>query len=118
MSFNFYDKFSSAHGVLKAVASSQEMVSGNIANSHTPGYTAKSLSFSQLIGNQHNPFETRLARKMGSSQSPMAVGETGLPVDLRKEMITMQKNMLFYSMATRRTSSIFNTLRTASQIGR
>lgn len=100
---------------LKAISERQKLVTNNVANAHTPGYTAKEVSFSDLL-NADSPFETRLSQEMGQ-RMPEATS-TGMPVDLQKEMIQMQKNMLFYGMASRRASTIINTLKTASQIGR
>ena len=100
---------------LKAISERQKLVTNNVANAHTPGYMAKDISFSDLL-QMDNPFETRLSQEMGK-RTPEA-NSTGLPVDLQKEMIEMQKNMLFYGMASRRVSTVFNTLKTASQIGR
>ncbi len=113
-----FGKFNPISNVLNAISSNQKLVSGNVANAHTPGYTAKSTTFSQLLYNQHSPFETTMSKKMGSSLQPLGTMETGETVNMKHEMITMQKNMLFYSMTTRRAASIFNMLRTSSQIGR
>src|ERR1044072_418013 len=101
---------------LNAISERQRLSSANIANAHTPGYTAKHVSFADLLKTD-NPFEIALSQKMGSKLVE-SNEDTGTPVDLQKELIDMQKNMLFYSMTTRRASTIFNTLKTASQIGR
>lgn len=112
------DYFENIGSVIHSIARRQEVNSNNVANANTPGYQAKSLSFSDVLGNLNNPFETRMSHKMGSSNIALDETSTGMPVDLQKELIEMQKNTLFYSVATRRASTIFNTLRTASQIGR
>jgi flagellar basal-body rod protein FlgB len=101
---------------LKAISQRQQVTSANIANAHTPGYTAKELSFNDILGSLNNPFETQLAHKMNGSTAEAA--STGVAVDMQKELIEMQKNTLFYSMATRRASTIISTLKTATQIGR
>lgn len=101
---------------LGAISSRQKTTSANLANAHTPGYTAKSVSFSDLLQGD-NPFETRLSQQMGSHIGGVG-SDSGASVDVQKELIDMQKNMLFYSMTTRRASTIFNTLKTASQVGR
>lgn len=118
MGFDPYAKFTPVLDTLNAISRRQQMISGNIANVHTPGYTAKTAEFSDLLFNVSSPFETKLAKQMGASLSPMSAQDSGEPVNLQKEMLQMQKNMLFYSMTTRRAASIFNSLRTASQIGR
>jgi flagellar basal body rod protein FlgB len=101
---------------LGAISERQRLTSANIANAHTPGYTARSISFADLLKTD-NPFETDLSQKIGSKLSEIST-DTGTPVDIQKELIDMQKNMLFYSMTTRRASTIFNSLKAASQVGR
>jgi flagellar basal body rod protein FlgB len=102
--------------LLRAISQRQSLSSANIANAHTPGYTARSASFSELLKSD-NPFETDLSRKMGSQISALST-DTGLPVDLQKELIEMQKNYLYFSMVSRRASSIINNIKAASQVGR
>jgi flagellar basal body rod protein FlgB len=101
---------------LSAISEKQRMTSANIANANTPGYLAQSVSFSDLLKADH-PFETVLSEKMGSKLIEEG-GTTGMPVDMQKELIEMQKNLLFYSMVTRRASTIFNGLKTAAGVGR
>jgi flagellar basal body rod protein FlgB len=101
---------------LSAISERQKMTSANIANAHTPGYTAKSASFSDLL-QASNPFETDLSQKLGSRVAEVNYN-SGTPVDLQKELIEMHKNFLFYSMVTRRASSIFTGLKAAAQAGR
>jgi flagellar basal-body rod protein FlgB len=101
---------------LSAISAKQRLTSANIANAQTPGYTARDMSFAEVL-KTNNPFETQLSMKMGSKLSEMN-NNTGAPVDLQKELVDMQKNLLFYSMVTRRAASVFNTLKNASQVGR
>lgn len=102
--------------MLNAISERQKVVSSNLANANTPGYTAKEVSFAQLLEKMDSPFETRLSHKMGSVE-PIETS-SGNPVSLQKELIEMQKNSLFYGMATRRISTVFTLLKSASQIGR
>lgn len=101
---------------LTSISARQRLTSANIANAQTPGYTAREMSFAEVL-KADNPFETNLSQKMGSKLNEMN-NNTGLPVDLQKELVDMQKNLLFYSMTTRRAASVFNTLKNASQVGR
>ncbi|WP_303674013.1 flagellar basal body rod protein FlgB [Vampirovibrio chlorellavorus] len=101
---------------LNAISSRQKLTSANIANAHTPGYTARSASFAEVL-KAENPFETNLSQRMGSKLSEMN-HNTGTPVNLQKELVDMQKNLLFYSMTTRRAASIVTVLKSASQVGR
>lgn len=116
---SFFGNNSSLTGViaaLNAVSERQKVSSANLANAQTPGYTAKHVSFADLLRTD-NPFETQLSQEMGS-QAMVSEADSGQPVDIQRELIEMQKNTLFYSMVTRRASSIFNALRTAGQVGR
>lgn len=101
---------------LKAISEKQKVTSNNLANAHTPGYLAKEVNFSDLLNGMNNPFETQLSQKMGTTMSDSM--STGMPVDMQKEMIEMQKNLLFYNMTTRRASTIFTLLKSATQVGR
>ena len=101
---------------LAAISQRQRVNAANLSNAATPGYTAKEVSFADILRTD-NPFETAMSQRMGGKITEISA-ETGVPVSIQKELIEMQKNMLFYSMATRRTSTIFNGLKTASQIGR
>lgn len=110
------DNIKSAGSILTAITERQRMVSNNLANASTPGYTAQKTSFADLLGSMDSPFETPLSRKMGSVR-PMETS-TGEPVSLQKELMDMQKNLLFYNMTTRRLTTVITGLKTASQIGR
>lgn len=101
---------------LSAISARQKLTSANIANAQTPGYTAREMSFSEVL-KADNPFETHLSQSMGSKLSEMN-NNTGTPVDLQKELVEMQKNLLFYSMITRRAASVVTSLKSASQVGR
>jgi flagellar basal-body rod protein FlgB len=103
--------------LLSAISERQRINGANIANAQTPGYRARSVSFAELLG-EENPFETPLAAKMGSHMPEMDTRITESPVELQKELIETQKNLLFYNMAVRRASTIVTGLKTASQVGR
>ncbi len=102
--------------MLSATSDRQKMTTNNIANVNTPGYTARDASFAELLGQLDSPFETKLSQQMGGTHS--SDHDTGQPVNLQKELIDMQKNLLFYNMAVRRVSTVITGLKTASQVGR
>jgi flagellar basal body rod protein FlgB len=106
----------SLSSMLAAISDRQRVTSNNLANAATPGYTAQEVKFSDILGQADNPFDTALSQKMGTLQSSET--NTGQPVNIQKELIEMQKNLLFYNMATRRISTVITGFKTASQIGR
>jgi flagellar basal-body rod protein FlgB len=106
--------------ILNLISQRQEMTTHNIANMHTPNFAPRHISFAEMLGSPANKFETPLAKKMGGG-SGMSLGTpdpTGQGVILQDELMDMQKNSLYYSIATRRLSSLLNSLRTAGQVGR
>jgi len=102
--------------VLSVISQKQKINSANVANAQTPGYIARTASFSDLL-QENNPFETPLSQKMGGHMQEIDQ-LSGAPVDLQQELVDMQKNMLYYSMATRRATSIFTALKTVINVGK
>lgn len=113
-----YDGIDKLDKVIGGLSAQQKVITNNISNTHTPGYTRQTYSFSDVLGNLNNPFETRLSQKMGSMAGSAFQSEEGQPVNLAQEMLEMQKVFLNYSMVTRRASTIFGNMRRATQIGR
>lgn len=118
MTFSFYTHFDNIGKVLSAASIKQKETTNNIANAHTPDYTAKSTSFSEILSSTNQTFEIPLSKKMGKAKGGLGPSDTGQPVSLRTEMVDLQKNSLIFSLATRRMAAIFNGLKAASQIGR
>ncbi len=110
--------FNAIQGILGAISKSQSITTSNVANAQTPGYTAKSAEFSDVLFGAQNPFETNMSAQFGNSLINSASVDTGKPVTIQHELVTMQKNMMLYNMATRRLNSMISAIRTASQAGR
>jgi len=103
--------------VLGAVSERQQVNSHNLANAQTPGYTEKNISFAEML-QQSSPLETRMSKQMGRPLVNTETNDTGQPVNIQRQLLEMQKNMLFYSMATRRMSTVISAIKTATQVGR
>jgi flagellar basal body rod protein FlgB len=113
-----YENIDKIDRIVGGLSEQQKVLSNNIANVHTPGYSRQQYSFSDVLGQLSNPFETKLSMKMGSVANSGLADGVGTPVNLAHEMIDMQKVFLNYTMVTRRASTIFNNIRRATQIGR
>lgn len=113
-----YEGIDRIENIIGGLTGQQKVISNNVANTHTPGYVRQTYSFSDVLGNLNNPFETELSRKMGAMAGSTFAQTDGKPVNLAQEMIEMQKVFLNYSMASRRASTVFSNLRRATQIGR
>lgn len=101
--------------ILDVIAKRQEAIGANLANVHTPGYIRQDINFEQYLGSLNSPLETSLSKKLGPS--PVMKSEGG-EVNPAQEMILLQKNALFYTLATRRVTSMIQELKTVSQVGR
>ncbi len=101
--------------ILDAITQKQQVIGSNLANINTPGYERRDIDFSQVLGISGSPLETKLSQKLGASKiSSKAGGE----VNAAKELIELQKNALFYTMATRRVSNVIQEMKTVIQVGR
>lgn len=101
--------------ILDLISQRQQAIGANLANFQTPGYIRQDVDFKRYIGNVESALETKLSRSMGTS--PLAMLKGG-EVNVSNEMLIMQKNMLFYSIATRRVTTAIQELKTIAQVGR
>lgn len=115
MSLNIDAQLDKANLILDLISVKQESISSNIANVSTPGYARQDVNFEQYIGKLNSPLETQMAKKIGPC--PL-MEETDGKVNIAEELMAMQKNSLFYSIATRRASSLIQELKTVVQVGK
>ena len=99
---------------LSLIGAKQEALGANLANINTPNYVRKDVKFEQYMGNS-KPLETDLSVKMGSTSLP---GEENKKVNMTEELVSMQRNSLFYSIASRRVSKLAQEIKTVIQLGR
>ncbi|MEI7474450.1 MAG: hypothetical protein WCK67_06685 [bacterium] len=105
----------SASMMLDLISRKQEAIGANITNVNTPNYERQDINFSQYLGTLNSPLETKLSKKMGPC--PVATN-SGEKVRISEELIAMQKNALFYSVASRRVSTLISQYKTIAQVGR
>jgi flagellar basal-body rod protein FlgB len=110
--------FAPIRGLMGAINTRQNIAASNLANAQTPGYTAKAASFSDLLANSSAPFDTKLSKQFGNGLVDTATQDTGEPVKMERELLTLQENSMLYSVATRRLSTIISAMKTATQVGR
>ncbi|MDD3594048.1 MAG: flagellar basal body protein [Candidatus Gastranaerophilales bacterium] len=115
MNFEVLHPLDKSQLVLDAVAKKQQLIGANIANVNTPGYVRRDVSFNQILSTANSPLETKLSEAIGPN--PFFVQEEG-QVDVKQELIDMQRNMLYYTVATRRVSSVITQLRSVTQVGK
>ena len=115
MSYSGLNSIDKTSVLLGAITEKQQVLSANLANMNTPGYVRHDVNFSQLIGNANSPLETQLSKKLGPSPLSMEAGGEVVPA---QELVAMQQNMIFYTMATRRVSSVISELKTVVSVGK
>lgn len=116
MTFNSMDPMKSTSLMMGLIAKKQKVIGENIANTDTPGYTKKDLSFGQYLNGSSATLETKLIGKFGSS--PISEEISGEKVNIANELMDLQKNSLLYSMATRNMSSIITQMKTVINVGK
>ena len=113
--YNPIDSIDGGTRLLGLIAARQKMLSNNISNMDTPGYTRQDISFSQFLAPEVSPLETKLSQKMGTKTIWSEFSDE--KVDIGKEFAEMQKNYLTYTLATRKVSSTITQMRTAINMG-
>lgn len=112
---------------LDAALVRHEVIAGNIANCHTPGYRAKRLSFESLLGDMqtrieardHDAFVSRLERLRDDLQNGgMTVESEDEAVELDREMVRLTENALRYQAILKAAAKQGQLLRSAINGGR
>lgn len=115
MSYTSGDPITRTNLILDLLAKKQQSIGANIANVNTPGYERQDFDFKQFLNTANGPLETELSTKLGPS--PFATKKGGR-VSTGQELIEMQKASLFYTIATKRMTSIITELKTVTQVGK
>lgn len=116
MTFRNIESLGQSTEILGLIAKRQQLIGANIANVDTPGYTRKTLDFSQYLGNAAGAMETKLSKEMGASA--VVSENTGEKVNVADELIDLQNNSLLYTVATRRVSSVISEMKTVLNVGK
>ena len=115
MNLDRMNSIDKTHMVLDAISKKQEVMASNVTNANTPGYVRKDVSFNQILETAKAPLETQLAIKIGPN--PFFIQEDG-QVDLKQELVEMQKNSMFYATAARQMSSVITQMKTVINVGK
>lgn len=102
--------------MMDLIAQKQRALGSNIANIDTPGYIRQDVNFGQYLSTMNSPLETKLSEKLGPSA--INLDYSGEPVNVGNEILQMQENSIFYSMATRRLTNIVTEMKTVINVGK
>lgn len=114
--FSTLDNIGKVSLMLDLISQKQRALGANLANMDTPGYVRRDVDFADYLGTINNPIETRLSEIMGPSG--VIEEREHEEIDPAKELTEMQKNSLFYTMATRRMSNIITEMKTVINVGK
>jgi flagellar basal-body rod protein FlgB len=115
MSYTPDNSITKTNMILDLLSQKQQVIGANLANVNTPGYVRRDIDFGQMLNTANSPLETKLSTKLGASPS---VKEVGGEVSTPQELMEIQKNMLFYTVAARRLTSVIQEIRTVTQVGK
>ena len=116
MTFTSLDPMGKANLMMDLVSQRQRALGSNIANMDTPGYVRRDINFAQYLGSMNSPLETKLSTALGPSG--VIEDKQHVEIDIAEELSEMQKNSLYYTMATRRMSNIINEMKTVINVGK
>ena len=127
----FKGTISSLENALNYASLKQKVISNNIANSDTPNYKAKAVSFSKMFESELS--NTMVANKtnarhydFSSSDSTNGVyvnknvsyNHNGNSVDVDQEMSSLAKNQIYYNAVTDRINGKFQSLQSVIRGGK
>ncbi len=114
--FTSLDSLGKVNLMMDLVSQRQRALGSNLANIDTPGYVRKDINFSEYLGSMNSPLETKLSEKLGPSG---VIEERHFEeIDPAKELMEIQQNALFYTMATRRMSNLITEMKTVINVGK
>lgn len=114
--FTSMDSIGKASLMLDLVSQRQRALGSNLANMDTPGYVRKDVDFGQYLGSMNSPIETKLSQTLGASG--VIEEREHEEINPAQELMAIQQNTIFYSMATRRMSNIITEMKTVINVGK
>ena len=115
MTFTALDSFGKVNLMMDLVAQRQRALGANVANVDTPGYVRRDVDFGMYLGSMNSPLETKLSTALGPSG--MIEDRRGEEIDIAQELAEVQKNMIYYTMTTKRMTSLITEMKTVLNVG-
>ncbi len=114
--FTSLDNMGKVSLMMDLIAQRQRALGSNLANVDTPGYVRRDINFSDYLGSMNSPLETKLSEKLGPSG--IIEEKQQQEIDPANELMEIQKNSIYYTMATRRMSNIITEMKTVINVGK
>ena len=113
--FTSLDNIGKVSLMMDLIAQRQRALGSNLANIDTPGYVRRDINFADYLGSMNSPLETKLSEKLGPSG--IIEEKQHEEIDPANELMQLQENSIFYTMATRRMSNIITEMKTVINVG-
>ncbi len=114
--FTSLDNMGKVSLMMDLIAQKQRALGSNLANIDTPGYVRRDINFADYLGSMNSPLETQLSEKLGPSG--IIDEQKHVEIDPAHELMELQENSIFYTMATRRMSNIITEMKTVINVGK
>ena len=114
--FTSLDNMGKVSLMMDLIAQKQRALGSNLANMDTPGYVRRDINFSDYLNSMNSPLETKLSEVLGPSG--VIDERAGEEINAAQELMELQENSLYYSMATRRMSNIITEMKTVINVGK
>lgn len=114
--FTSLDNIGKVSLMMDLIAQRQRALGSNLANIDTPGYVRRDINFADYLGSMNSPLETKLSEKLGPSG--IIEEKQHEEIDPANELMQLQENSIFYTMATRRMSNIITEMKTVINVGK
>ena len=114
--FTSLDNMGKVSLMMDLIAQRQRALGSNLANIDTPGYVRRDINFSDYLGSMNSPLETKIKKKLGPSG--IIEEKQHEEIDPANELMQLQENSIFYTMATRRMSNIITEMKTVINVGK
>ena len=116
MNYNSINSLSKTSNLLGLISERQKLLGANIANMDTPGYQRQDINFSKVMSNEGGALETKLAQKFDNGA--VFTEKSNEMINPSEEVVQMQNNSLFYTVAVRRMSNIITQMKTVVNVGK
>ena len=114
--FTSLDSMGKTTLMMDLITQKQRAIGANLANVDTPGYVRRDIDFGEYLSSMNSPLETKLSENLGPSG--VIRQRRNEEIDTAKELMALQENSLYYTMATRRMSNIITEMKTVLNVGK
>ncbi len=102
--------------MLDLITQRTRALGSNVANVDTPGYVRRDIDFGEYLSSMNSPLETKLSDALGPSG--IIEQQSYEEIDPANELLLLNQNATYYTVATRRMSNIITAMKTVINVGK